>query len=129
MKIRHTQELRAATLAALLIATTAACNSGENGTGGSDEAKVIGVMTLVAADQPIERLMAGIKKQASEQGFKVKSIDANYDPQKAYSAIQTFVSQEVDGIINIAGENTALEGAFRPTPRSTSPVIRTSSAS
>ncbi|TNM38477.1 sugar ABC transporter substrate-binding protein [Nocardioides albidus] len=108
---------------ALLATATTACSEGAGGSGGGDGKKVIGVMSLISADQAVSRLEAAIKREAKEKGFEVKIIDANYDPQKEYAAIQTFVSQKVDGIINIAGDNSALAGAFRAAKAADIPVV------
>lgn len=104
--------------AALLM--TAACGANA---AGSSKPKVIGVMELVASDQPIQRIMSAIDREAKAKGFTVKAIDANYNPQAEYTAVQTFVSQQVAGIINIAGDNSALSGAFRAAKAANIPVV------
>jgi ribose transport system substrate-binding protein len=89
----------------------------------ADQPKVIGVMTLVESNEAVSRILAGVKRRAAEEGIEIKVIDANFDVQKQVSAVQSFVNQKVDGIINISGDNGVMAGGFLAAKKAHIPVV------
>lgn len=85
--------------------------------GGSDKKDLtIGVSTITLQHQFFIDIDEGIKEKAKELGVKVIVNDPDQDVAKQTSAIEDFIQQNVDGMIVLGTDNSAIvpavEGAF-----------------
>ncbi|EQF22085.1 periplasmic binding s and sugar binding domain of LacI family protein, partial [Clostridioides difficile CD159] len=89
--------------------------------GGSDKKDLtIGVSTITLQHQFFIDIDEGIKEKAKELGVKVIVNDPDQDVAKQTSAIEDFIQQNVDGMIVLGTDNSAIvpavEGAFEKMP-------------
>lgn len=88
---------------------------------GSDKKDLtIGVSTITLQHQFFIDIDEGIKEKAKELGVKVIVNDPDQDVAKQTSAIEDFIQQNVDGMIVLGTDNSAIvpavEGAFEKMP-------------
>ncbi|MCC0644080.1 MULTISPECIES: substrate-binding domain-containing protein [unclassified Clostridioides] len=80
----------------------------------------IGVSTITLQHQFFIDIDEGIKEKAKELGVKVIVNDPDQDVAKQTSAIEDFIQQDVDGMIVLGTDNSAIvpavEGAFEKMP-------------
>ncbi|WP_159337842.1 substrate-binding domain-containing protein, partial [Escherichia coli] len=80
----------------------------------------IGVSTITLQHQFFIDIDEGIKEKAKELGVKVIVNDPDQDVAKQTSAIEDFIQQNVDGMIVLGTDNSAIvpavEGAFEKMP-------------
>ncbi|HBE9990357.1 TPA: substrate-binding domain-containing protein [Clostridioides difficile] len=95
--------------------------SNSDNKGGSDKKDLtIGVSTITLQHQFFIDIDEGIKEKAKELGVKVIVNDPDQDVAKQTSAIEDFIQQNVDGMIVLGTDNSAIvpavEGAFEKMP-------------
>lgn len=92
----------------------------DNKSGSDKKDLTIGVSTITLQHQFFIDIDEGIKEKAKELGVKVIVNDPDQDVAKQTSAIEDFIQQNVDGMIVLGTDNSAIvpavEGAFEKMP-------------
>ncbi|HBF0714089.1 TPA: substrate-binding domain-containing protein [Clostridioides difficile] len=92
----------------------------DNKVGSDKKDLTIGVSTITLQHQFFIDIDEGIKEKAKELGVKVIVNDPDQDVAKQTSAIEDFIQQNVDGMIVLGTDNSAIvpavEGAFEKMP-------------
>lgn len=111
-----------ATLAIGMLTGCSMKGPSESGKKDSSDKKdlTIGVSTITLQHQFFIDIDEGIKEKAKELGVKVIVNDPDQDVAKQTSAIEDFIQQDVDGMIVLGTDNSAIvpavEGAFEKMP-------------
>jgi ABC-type sugar transport system substrate-binding protein len=118
----------AAALAVAAVAGLAACgdDSDSNGESGSAEGKTVGVSMHFLADDYAKAFSDTIKSYGAQQGVKVRVSNADGDPSKQLSDIQSFVTQQVDAIVVIPIDESGIVPAVNTASRAGIPVLSAS---
>ena len=98
--IRLLLTLAVAVSLATVAATTAGAASQKNAA--APPKITVGFLQILGASPAAQRIEAQFRKAASSLGWKVNVVDAQGDPAKMASGIQSFVTQNVDAIVSIA---------------------------
>ncbi len=78
---------------------------------GRGDGKVIGVVAFNEANDWNINAIAGVENYFEPLGYEVEVIVTNGDPAMANSAVDTYITKGVDGIVISGGEQTSLEPA------------------
>ncbi|HBG6907375.1 TPA: substrate-binding domain-containing protein [Clostridioides difficile] len=123
MKVRKILSLGIAGILAIGMLTGCSMEgpSKSDNKGASDKKDLtIGVSTITLQHQFFIDIDEGIKEKAKELGVKVIVNDPDQDVAKQTSAIEDFIQQNVDGMIVLGTDNSAIvpavEGAFEKMP-------------
>jgi len=89
--------------------------------------KKIGVFIITAADENVDAISRWCKTAAKEAGlnWKWNLIDTQGDQAKGGAAMQTFITQKVDGIIDIAVGAGGIESQLKAAKDAKIPVVGT----
>jgi len=113
--------LAAAATVAVVVATGA---SGAPRTQLAPPPKItVGFLNILGASPAAQRLEAQFRRAASALGWKVNVVDAQGDPAKMASGIQSFVTQKVDAIVTIAVAPSAAQQALAAAKKAKIPAI------
>jgi ribose transport system substrate-binding protein len=109
----------------VLIGLLVACQTApaEEAEIGEEPSYTIGVSAqLIAHDWSI-RGAEGMREKAAELGVELIELSAGQDPEKQLADIESFIEQDVDGIIIMLAETGVLEQAVKKTNDAGIPVV------
>lgn len=112
-------------------ATTTAADSNtpqagaaQEGVGGQvPSGKTVGFLNIQGTAPAAQRLQAAFEEGAKQWGWKVSVVDAQGDPAKMASGVQTFVNQKVDAIVTISVQPAAAQQALQAAKAAGIPAI------
>lgn len=128
------QVLRAATLTMtlMIVASLTACGASKSepaadggGSGSRAGSETIGILSVTDQSEFVLREAEAAKVAAEKLGWKVQRIDGKGDPAVWGTAINTFVTQKVAGIITIAVEGSPIAAQLQAAKAAGIPVIAT----
>jgi ribose transport system substrate-binding protein len=120
--------------AVLLSAAVAACGDDDapTSTGGSEggaaESASIGYASPVASNPNQADVAYGMEQAAKSLGWELSVLDSNLSPDKQVANIDTFLSQQKDGIMTWALDPGAVGGSFERAAAEEIPVVGLNSA-
>lgn len=118
--------VRAATVAAAALAVgLAGCGSGSDGGGGDggDGGRTIGLSVSTLNNPFFVALRDGAQQAADEAGAELVVSDAQNDAASQQSALQNFLTQQVDAIAINPVDSDAAAAAVRPANQEDVPVV------
>jgi ABC-type sugar transport system substrate-binding protein len=126
MKIKHTAGLL--TAGALIVGITGCGSVGDSNAGGSDGGSGDGSLKVgVSFDKMDDAFRVGEKKYldqyAEEMGIELVYQDARSDSQQQSSQIQSFISQGVDGIVEIPWDTQAVAADISAAAAANIPLV------
>jgi ABC-type sugar transport system substrate-binding protein len=83
----------------------------------------VGFLQILGASPAAQRIEAQFRKAATSLGWTVNVVDAQGDPAKMASGIQSFVTQKVDAIVAIAVAPAAAQQALTAAKKAKIPAI------
>jgi len=104
------------------VSTLSACSTDGGGEASGDKG-LIGVVLIIQADEQGQRVLKAVEKRAGELGYGTTVVDAQYDPTKASAAIDTFINQDVAGIVTFATDNELLAPKLAAAGEADIPVV------
>jgi ABC-type sugar transport system substrate-binding protein len=119
-------------LTGVLALVAAGCGSSSSGstkassiTGGSSSSSggVIGFSIPQGSNTALQALAAGLRSEAAKGGLQVDMADANLDPSKQISDVETFVQQKVKAIVIWPLDDHAIQPAFAQARAAHIPII------
>jgi ribose transport system substrate-binding protein len=109
-------------LAAVLVAASLAGSSSGASTKATPKITV-GFLQILGASPAAQRNETQFKRAAKVLGWKVNVVDAQGDPAKMASGIQSFVTQKVDAIVTIAVAPASAQQALTAAKKAGIPAI------
>jgi ribose transport system substrate-binding protein len=113
----------AATLAALLAVTVAACGRGGDGAAGGAEERTIGLAVANLQADFFNQIKQSVDAEAKKEGVTVRVSDAGGDAATQVNQIQDFITRQVDAIIYIPAGATAAGVPVKAAEQANIPVI------
>jgi ribose transport system substrate-binding protein len=111
------------TLALLILALVLVVSGCSTGTGGDSDEIVIGASLLTQAHPFQVAIKDAIEAEAANQGATVNVSIADQDLNRQISAIEDFITQEVDAIIIVPVDSDGITGAIKKAQDAGIPVI------
>jgi ribose transport system substrate-binding protein len=111
------------TLALLILALVLVVSGCSTGTGGDSDEIVIGASLLTQAHPFQVAIKDAIEAEAANQGATVNVSIADQDLNRQISAIEDFITQEVDAIIVVPVDSDGITGAIKKAQDAGIPVI------
>ena len=103
---------------------TPQAGAAQEGVGGQVPSdKTIGFLNIQGTAPAAQRLQAAFEAGAAKWGWKVNVVDAQGDPAKMASGVQTFVNQKVDAIVTISVQPAAAQQALQAAKDAGIPAI------
>lgn len=90
--------------------------------------KTIGVMPCGKAIEGCERQSRGVVEAAKVLGWKTVQLDPQFDPQKTTAAMNTFITQKVDGIVISSINPASIADSIKRAKDAGIPTVATFSA-
>ena len=111
---------------AVLLAVLAAASLAGSSSGATAKATpkiTVGFLQILGASPSAQRNETQFKRAAKALGWKVNVVDAQGDPAKMASGIQSFVTQKVDAIVTIAVAPASSQQALTAAKKAGIPAI------